>query len=212
MDLRGHGKSEVPAADSPLTMQRLVADVLELVDHLDCASVHLAGASAGGFVAQHLAMDAAPRVRSLALFASTPGLKHTQVTTWLPRIAKDGLRRFLEQTIWERFPQGTADPGLVRWFIDETARNDVAFIARFVGLMSTLDWSEELHRILCPTLLVIPGAETVGGVGIYRAMQERIRDLRVLLYEGQPHNLSDAVPDRVAEDLLAFLRERFGVC
>ena len=34
MDLRGHGGSEIPPADRALTLDRLVADVAELMDHL----------------------------------------------------------------------------------------------------------------------------------------------------------------------------------
>src|SRR4051794_22060246 len=40
MDLRGHGESQVPAAYQALTMDRLVADVQELLDELDCGMVH----------------------------------------------------------------------------------------------------------------------------------------------------------------------------
>jgi 3-oxoadipate enol-lactonase len=78
MDLRGHGASGVPPADPPLTTQRLVKDTAELLDHLDCKSAHIVGNSAGGYVGQNLAMTSPERVRSLMLFGSTPGLKHSQ--------------------------------------------------------------------------------------------------------------------------------------
>ena len=32
MDMRGHGASQVPSADLPLTMERLVQDVIEMLD------------------------------------------------------------------------------------------------------------------------------------------------------------------------------------
>ena len=72
MDLRGHGESQVPPADPPLTMDRLVQDVRELLDQLGCGAVHIVGNSAGGYVAQNLAMQSPERVRSLMLFGSTP--------------------------------------------------------------------------------------------------------------------------------------------
>ena len=40
----------------------------------------------------------------------------------------------------------------------EAAKNDPAWITRFIGLMSTLDWSDRLGEIGCPTLIVVPGA------------------------------------------------------
>lgn len=207
MDLRGHGESAVPPADSALTMDRLVQDVVELMDHLGCGRAHLVGNSAGGYLAQQLTMRDPARVITLSLFGSTPGLKNSQAASWLPRVAREGLRNFLADTIADRFPPAT-DPGLIRWFLDEAAKNDAAYIARFIGLMTTLDWSDELHRIRCPTLVVMPGAETVGSVRNYEVMRKRIPDVRVLSYEGMPHNICDADPARCAADVLAFVRER----
>ena len=208
MDLRGHGESQVPPAEPPLAMDRLVQDVSELLDRLGEPSVHIAGNSAGGYVAQNLAMRSPGRVRSLMLFGSTPGLKQSQAHTWLPRVAKEGLRNFLAATIEDRFPAGH-DPGHVEWFLDEAGKNDTAYIGRFVGLMATLWWMDELHRIQCPTLLVVPGAETVGHAHNYELMRERIADCELIAYAGLPHNICDIVPERCAADILAFLRKRF---
>src|SRR5271166_5815738 len=123
MDLRGHGESQVPPANSPLNMDRLVQDVRELLDHLHCGAVHIVGNSAGGYVAQNLAMQSPELVRSLMLFGSTPGLKNSQAREWLPRVAKEGLRNFLAATIEDRFPSGH-DPAHIAWFLDEAAKND----------------------------------------------------------------------------------------
>jgi 3-oxoadipate enol-lactonase len=210
MDLRGHGASQVPPAELPLTMERLVADAAELLDHLGCPRAHIVGNSAGGYVAQNLAFAAPTRVQSLMLFGSTPGLKHSQAATWLPRVARNGLRKFLADTISDRFPVERTDPRHIQWFLDEAAKNDTAFIGRFIGLMTTLDWTDRLHEIKCPTLVVYPGAETVGSTRVYDAMRERIPDVEVTSYEGMPHNICDSLPDRCVDDVLAFLRRRFG--
>jgi 3-oxoadipate enol-lactonase len=209
MDLRGHGDSQVPPADSPLNMDRLVQDVRELLSHLKCGAVHIVGNSAGGYVAQNLAMQSPDLVRSLMLFGSTPGLKNSQAREWLPRVTKEGLRNFLAATIEDRFPPGH-DPAHIAWFLDEAAKNDTAWIGRFVGLMTTLWWADELHRIRCPTLLVMPGAETVGGTENYAVMRVRIPDVELIAYERLPHNICDIVPERCATDVLAFLDRRFG--
>jgi 3-oxoadipate enol-lactonase len=208
LDLRGHGQSQVPPVNSLLTMERLVRDVRELLAKLGTGPVHIVGNSAGGYVAQNLAMQSPGLVRSLVLFGSTPGLKESQAHTWLPRVAKEGLRNFLAATIEDRFPPGH-DPGHVEWFLDEAGKNDTAWIGRFVGLMTMLWWMDELHRIQCPTLLVVPGAETVGHASNYVTMQERMRDAELISYPGLPHNICDIVPERCAADVLAFLHRRF---
>jgi 3-oxoadipate enol-lactonase len=207
LDLRGHGASEVPAVDRELTLDRLVLDVVELLDHLGLAVAHVVGNSAGGYLAQQLAMTRPERVRGLCLFGSTPGLKNSQAPSWIPQIRARGLRGFLAETIRDRLPPD-ADPGLVEWFLDEAGKNDPPYIGKFVLLMASYDWSGEVDRIRCPTLVVIPGAETVGSVANYEPFR-RLRDVEFRTYDGMPHNICDAVPDRCAADVREFLDRRF---
>lgn len=211
MDLRGHGSSQVPPANRALTLERLVADVAELMDHLGLAGVHIVGNSAGGYLAQQLAMTQPERVRSLMLFGSTPGLKNSQAPSWIPQIEAKGLRAFLAETIADRLPLDQVDPGLVEWFLDEAAKNDPAYIGKFVLLMASYDWSGELGRIRCPTLVVVPGAEPIGSTANYEPFRRLVPDVEMRVYDGAPHNICDAFPDRCAADVLDFLARRFGL-
>jgi 3-oxoadipate enol-lactonase len=211
VDLRGHGVSEIPAPTLPLTLDRLVADVVELMDHLGLADAHIVGNSAGGYLGQQLAMRHGERVRSLMLFGSTPGLKNSQALGWLPQIAEKGLRPFLAETIAERLPLASVDPGLVDWFLDEAAKNDPAYIAKFVSLMASHDWSDELGRIRCPTLVVVPGAEPIGSIANYEPFRRLVPDVEMRVYDGAPHNICDAFPDRCVADVLDFLDRRYGL-
>ena len=211
MDLRGHGNSPVPPADRELTLERLVRDVAELMDHLGCANAHIVGNSAGGYLGQQLTMTQRERVRSLMLFGSTPGLKNSQAPSWIPQIEAKGLRAFLAETIADRLPLDKVDPGLVEWFLDEAAKNDPSYIGRFVLLMARYDWSDELGRIACPTLVVVPGAEPIGSTANYEPFRRNVRDVEMRVYEGAPHNICDAFPDRCSGDVLDFLGRRFGL-
>jgi pimeloyl-ACP methyl ester carboxylesterase len=81
-DLRGHGGSELgtlPAGgfalvpDAPvLTMTRLAADALALLDHLHLPQAVFAGCSIGGYVLLELWRQAPERVRGLAFVCSKP--------------------------------------------------------------------------------------------------------------------------------------------
>lgn len=211
LDLRGHGNSEVPPADRPLTLDRVVADVAELMDHLRLRSAHIVGNSAGGYLGQQLAMNQGHRVRSLMLFGSTPGLKNSQAPSWIPQIEAKGLRAFLAETIADRLPLAEVDPGLVEWFLDEAARSDPAYIAKFVLLMASYDWSSEVGHIHCPTMVVVPGAEPIGSIANYEPFRRLVLDVEMRVYEGAPHNICDAFPDRCTADVLDFLDRRFGL-
>ncbi|MEO6749745.1 MAG: alpha/beta hydrolase [Casimicrobiaceae bacterium] len=207
MDLRGHGASQIPAPDEGFSLQHLVDDVGELLDHLGIQSAHVVGSSAGGYVAQQWAATRPARVRTLALYASTPGLKNSRAPTWLPKIQKTGLKQFLADTIADRFDQ-SADPDLVRWFIDQAGSNDVEFIGRFVTNMCTHDLTEDLSQIRCPTLIVAAGAETLHAASVYEDMRNRIADAQLIYYDTTGHNICDGYPERCADDLLRFLAGR----
>lgn len=211
MDTRGHGRSQVPPADMAFDMNRLVKDVVELLDHIGAGKVHLLGNSAGGYISQNVAIRHPDRVASLLLFGSTTGLKGTNATTWIPRVQKEGLRPFLEDTIGYRFDLKTTDPHIVKFFLDEVEKNDIGFIARFIPLMTTVDTTNDLPKIACPVLCVIPGKETETGVRNYDAMRTRIRDVTVREFAGVAHNMMDALPDLCVREVLDFLRARFPV-
>jgi len=204
MDLRGHGASAIPPPEEKLTMPRLVADVGELLDHLALPAAHFLGNSAGGYVCQNLALAHPQRVKSLCLFGSGTGLKGTDAANWVEKIGDEGLRPFFERTIAYRFAKDT-DPSVVAWFLDEIARNSVPYLAKFVGLMTSLDWTDQLHRIGCPTLLVIPGDDMASKVRNYTPSLRRIPNITAVTYDGHRHNICDTVPDRCAADALAFL-------
>lgn len=206
LDLRGHGESD-PPGPRQLTFERLALDVVELLDHLSLSTVHIAGSSAGAFIAQNVAIHYAQRIATLACFAATPGMKGgTQdYGGWVARIGEKGVAEFLRETIADRIDVNQVEPGFIDWFIAESARAPVAVLARFVPLMASIDLTPELPRIQCPTLAVVPGGDPIHTVEEYRALKRMIPDCEFVVFEGLPHNITDAVPDRCAQELRRFL-------
>lgn len=204
LDLRGHGHSQIPKPEEGFSLQHLVDDAVELLDRLGCGSAHVVGNSAGGYVAQQLAIQRPQRVKTLALFGATPGLKNSHAPTWLPKIQEVGLKKFLADTISERFDQN-ADPRLVQWFIEQAGSNDPKFIGRFVSHMCTHYFMDELAKITCPTLIVAAGKESIGQASAYEEMHQRIARSEVIYYDTSAHNICDGYADRCVADLLAFL-------
>jgi pimeloyl-ACP methyl ester carboxylesterase len=98
----------------------------------------------------------------------------------------------------------------VEWFLDQAGSNNPEHMVRFISMMAQQDWSNEMHRIRCPTLIVIPGLGKIGDNAAYEPMKKNIRDVTVKVYENLPHNVWDIVPDRCVADLLAFLQARCG--
>jgi 3-oxoadipate enol-lactonase len=212
IDMRGHGESQIPGSDQ-LSKERLVLDVVELADHIGAACFHVAGSSAGAIVVEKTAIDHPERVLTLAAFAGTGGIKHAlqDQNSWVKRIGERGLAGFLRETIADRIPLDQVEPGFVDWFIEESGRTSVELLSRFVPMMRTFEVLDDLHRVRCPTLAVAPGGDPIHTVDNYRVLQERIPDCEFIVYEGLPHNITDAVPDRCAEDLKRFLLKHRSV-
>ena len=204
MDLRGHGQSTIPSSEQAFSLQHLVDDAAALLDHLGCEQAHVVGNSAGGYVAQQLALQYPTRVKTLSLYGATPGLKNSHAPTWIPKIQQIGLKKFLSDTIHERFDE-TADPALVAWFIEQAGSNDPAFIGRFVLHMCTHDFMEELVGIKCPTLIVAAGKESIGHADAYEQMQKRIKGAELVYVDTAGHNICDGYAERCAHELMSFL-------
>jgi 3-oxoadipate enol-lactonase len=206
LDLRGHGNSEIPKPAADFSLALLMSDALALLDLVGADRAHIVGNSAGGYVSQQLAINHPDRVKSLALFGSTPGLKNSRAPTWIPKIKGMGLKQFLADTIDERF-DSAADPDLVKWFIQQAGSNDPAFIARFVLHMSSHDFMDQISAIKAPTLIVAAGKEKIGHASAYREMNQRIAGSELVYYDTAAHNICDGYATRCVEDLMMFLKK-----
>src|SRR5699024_8215452 len=153
---------------------------------------------AGGVIALNTAIRFPDRVSSVAGFAALPGLKmsagYTRYDTWVDRIGGEGIAAFLRDTIETRFDLSTVSTGFVDWFIAEAARNDVDLLRRFVSMMAAADIADDLGKISCPALAVVPSNDPIHRMEQYQVLRDRIPNCEFIVYEGLPHNITDAVP------------------
>jgi pimeloyl-ACP methyl ester carboxylesterase len=59
--------------DAPYTLSDMAGDAVGLLDHLGIDAAHVVGASMGGMIVQHMAIDFPERVRSMTSIMSTTG-------------------------------------------------------------------------------------------------------------------------------------------
>ena len=166
-DTRGHGQSVAPQGmPAAYDWDLLSGDALGLLDALDIANTHFVGLSMGGMIGQHLALRAPDRVASLVLADTSSRYPAGTASIWDERI------RLARERGMEALVEGT----LERWFTPpfRAARPDV--MARIGGLIRntspagyigcahaipTLDTTDRLGQIACPTLVLV-GADDGG--------------------------------------------------
>ena len=213
-DMRGHGESDQPPEGSAfLSVERMARDLIEMLDHLGLENAHIVGSSTGGIIGMYAAIHWPDRIKSLASYAAIPGLApstgHHDYGAWIEALTRDGVAGFLRRTIRQRFDPDVTDPGLIDWFVAESARNDPRYLARFVTMMAGGDFGARLPEIRCPTLFVVPSGDPVHSMEHY-AVLRRVPDHNFIVYENMAHNITDAVPERCAADLVRFLDDIGG--
>ena len=203
-DIRGHGKSE-PGPDVGLTHERLALDLIELFDHFGAARAHVMGSSAGGMIAGRAALRYPQRFHSLAMYAATAGIPPSRPAkgNWLERVGRDGVRKFLEETAVDRI--GGASPEHVQWYIDSAEGVTPQFLARFVPLMASDDFTERLKELDMPVLLAVPDPDPMVDRSEYARIREFVRHCTYVEFPGASHSMTAEIPDACAQAYSKFL-------
>ena len=156
-DLRGHGQSScLPGPDS---IERMAADLDNLLDLLGIADCFVLGYASGGAVAQQLAHDYPQRVRGLALVCS-----YARSATTLREQIEGRLRPELFRLLGSRGMGALAArraPGdtssFVRELIAANRGSRVSLVARALLSFDSRAW---LPALACPTLVIAGERDT----------------------------------------------------
>lgn len=192
-DNRGAGAST--QVDEPVSTQDLAQDTLALMDHCGIAQAHVVGRSMGGAVAQHMALQAPARVRSLVLCASFARLDP------LGRRVLLNMREALEwRGSWADHARHSVQNFVSAAFFNANPER-VAAIEALIGGETRLpacysrqneacqqhDTVAELHRISQPTLVMAGDADPICSMTATRWLAEGIPGARLEVFEDASH-------------------------
>ena len=211
-DHRGVGQSEAPRG--PYSMAQMAGDVVGLLDHLGWAQAHIVGLSMGGMVAQHVALNARHRVRSLALLATHAG-------GWQARLPQPrGLYHFIQtQLLRDKQEKTTALANLLfsqeflatadRHALHRNLEDDFGepvpksvLLAQYAAIQRhyTADKLARLRDV--PTLVVRPGRDLLVRPEESDRLVRLIPNARLLRLDGCGHAVIRQEPEAVAAALL----------
>ena len=186
--------------DAPYTLSDMAGDVAGLIETLGFGSAHVVGASLGGMVGQHLAIEHPGRVRSLVSIMSTPGARHYLPA---PRALK-ALFRPQPQTAEQAGLQveatfrtlgGTAwppDSERLRRLGARAFDRGVApkgFLRHFAAVMASGDRSARLRSVHVPTLVIHGSSDPMFPIRAGRDLANMMPDATWLPIAGMGHEL-----------------------
>jgi pimeloyl-ACP methyl ester carboxylesterase len=186
-DLRGHGQSQ--RLPSPDNIERLAADLENLLDILGISSCYALGYASGGAVVQQLAHRQPQRLRGMALVCaqahSTASIREQIERRLRPELFRllgaSGMGRLAAHT---GSPRGT--PTEAYDFVRNTmAPNDGRRIAPVARSLQGFDSRPWLHEIACPALVV-------GGTADSTTPAQHARELAAALPNAELHMIPGA--------------------
>lgn len=182
-DMRGMGRSCVPAPGYPWSLENFAKDLLGLLDALNLRRVHLIGETVGGSVAIQFATSHQDRLLSLALCTS-PVTFDAHHTEQAEMIAREGIAAWVEHSIARRLDPQLATPAHRRWYVAQMAATPAHVAIGFNRQAEGGDLRPGLPRITTPTLVL--GAARVPGepLGDFRGAAGLFPNGRLVLFPG----------------------------
>jgi len=208
-DIRGHGRSEAPAA--AYTLELLGDDAIGLLDALGINRVHWVGLSMGGMIGQCVAMNHADRLQSLALCDTAATIAPEAQPIWQERI--DAVR--------EKGMESQVQATMERWFTPSFLSMNsprVALIRNqflttpvqgYIGCSEAirkLNYLDRLSEIRIPTLIMVGEDDPGTPVSASEAMHKRIPNSRLVVLPSARHLSNVEQPEAFNAALLKFLR------
>ena len=211
-DFRGQGKSEITSDGYDLDY--LAEETLELIKTLDCGPCHFVGFSMGGMVALRLACKHPEVIKSLILIDTSSEPEPSNFTfrnktmLW---VAKYGGLKLIANRVMTMFfgNDFLKDPDRksVRkiWKNHYLANNRLGIIKVIKGVLSRRGVTEELYKIVCPSLIIIGEKDMLTDYGKAEIMRKQIENSSFKVIPRSGHMSPVEEPELVNAAIQEFL-------
>ena len=176
-DLPGHGRSAGRPAD--WTLDQAAAVLGDVVSSIGTRPAHVVGLSVGGMIAQAFVLARSDLVRSLTLIDTAAGFPEPARAGMRERAATvrtGGMPAVLGSTLdrWFTPETRTRRPDLIDRVTKTLLADDAAVHAALWEMIAELDLVDALHRIACPTLILVGEHDPSSPPAAARVLAERI--------------------------------------
>ena len=189
-DTRGHGRSDAPPA--PYSFDLFAADVAALLDALHIERAHWVGLSLGGMIGQAFALAHPQRIASLVLADTSSRYPPEVEAIWAERIRTvraHGMSAVVDATLerWFTAPYRQAHADVMQRIGDMIRATPVEGYAGCGQAIATVDFTDRLQTLRCPTLVIVGDQDTGTPLGMAREIHDAIRDAELVIIPSAAH-------------------------
>lgn len=208
-DVRGHGHSGKPPG--PYSLDLFAADLRALLAALGVDRTHLLGISMGGMIAQSLALQYPKLVASLILADTSSAYDAEARKVFHQRAAlseAEGMVPLVEPTLerWFTAPFRQEHPDIVDRLRQTLLRNDPRAYATAARAVSDLNFTNQLARLRCPTLVIVGEQDAGTPLAMAEVIYRHIRGSLLKVIPQAAHLSTVEQPETFNAAVLEFLR------
>jgi proline iminopeptidase len=220
-DPRGCGRS-APCDPSEITLDNHIDDLDALRDHLGLERISLLGGSYGGMVALGYALRYPQRLANLILVATAPSYRFLEDARRIIRARGTPEQIAICERLWNGNFESLEQLREYYWLLaplysltfDPTKFDDgwkrsirsyVALNRGFGDFLRTFDFTERLHEIRCPTLILAGAHDWICPPNHSRLMAERIPRSLLKIFPRSSHSIAADEPAALLLAISGFL-------
>lgn len=221
IDHRGSGRSS-PVAPETYTLDNNIDDVDALREYLGLERISILGSSYGGMVAQGYAIRYPEHLANLVLVATAPSYRflddaqrivqergnpdQIRVCQWLWNGTFENEGQLFEyyKTMGPMYATSFDEEKFVESW-GRSIRNYAQLNFGFSGFLKTFDFTDQLHTITCPTLVLAGAHDWICEPQHSREIAERIPRSHLKIFANSSHSIAQDEPEAFEAAVRGFL-------
>jgi pimeloyl-ACP methyl ester carboxylesterase len=205
-DMRGYGRSHIPAADFAWSLDLMVDDLFAVADAAGLPRFHLVGESIGGTVALAAALAQPQRIVTLTVSNGAHlGASIQRAEAWQRQLDEGGVKGWSDAFLRDRFHDDALSPEQRAWFAAQQEKWPRESILNALRVLIGTDLSPRLKDIVQPTLLLHPDGSPFIPVPVMAELHRLLPDAELNVIGHSRHGLPYSHATFCASLLRAFL-------
>jgi len=208
-DMRGWGRSHVPAAEFKWSLDLLVDDVFSVADAAGLTRFHFVGESIGGTIGLAAALARPHRIATLTVSnGGHIGASIQRVETWCGQLDDGGVKFWSDQFMHDRFHDDALSPEQRAWFATQQEQWAPTSILNALGVLVGTDLAPRLREITRPVLLLHPDGSPFIPVPVAAELHRLLPNAELHVIGHARHGLPFSHARQCARILRSFLDSR----